>query len=274
MQRFYGDRLSKVWDALSVIKETLSARPKLGSAEMNNGAFQHSVNTSLEMMECEFKKLGLTSCLHQVERIRSHLTWLGASYQGVPITVTPESVAKMFNQLGFRLTDDLKGKYMLSLSLQETETYECATPLLAQCVADTFTSIAYDVDEAAKCFALGRSTACVFHLMRCTEAGLQALANELDVAPDENWNTVLRDFDKALESLQARLNANSSQKPDDWKSKERFYSEASALLRNMKNAWRNSVMHMEEKYTMEEAARILSATKACMEFLATNLSLK
>lgn len=38
-------------------------------------------------------------------------------------------------------------------------------------VAEKFPGAAYDVEEAAKCLALSRSTACVFHLMRVMEVG-------------------------------------------------------------------------------------------------------
>jgi hypothetical protein len=272
MQRFYGDRFSKVWNTLAVMQERLGSTPKLTGVDMKHPVFRNSIKATLDTMETEFRELGLTSCLHQIERIRTNLMWLGASYQGTPIDVTPQSVAETFNQLGFRLTDELKGRYMLALSQDDATLYECSVPLLGTEVADVFPSIAYDMDEAAKCFALDRSTACVFHLMRCMEAGLSALAGKLNVPANENWNKALNDFDLALEALQAQLNDNSSKKPHDWKEMEQFYSEASALLRNVKNAWRNKVMHMEKKYTLDEASRILIATKACMEFLAVHLS--
>src|SRR3954452_1641436 len=58
-------------------------------------------------------------------------------------------------------------------------------------------STVYEIDEAGKCHALGRSTACVFHLMRSLEIGVRATARCLGI-PDpsrpaeRNWGNILR----------------------------------------------------------------------------------
>ena len=42
-------------------------------------------------------------------------------------------------------------------------------------VNDKFPSAAFDIDEAGKCLAIGRSTAAVFHLMRALETAIRAV---------------------------------------------------------------------------------------------------
>ena len=48
-------------------------------------------------------------------------------------------------------------------------------------VTENFKSALYDINEAGKCFALGRDTACVFHLMRVLEHGLRVVAKKLKI---------------------------------------------------------------------------------------------
>ena len=52
-------------------------------------------------------------------------------------------------------------------------------PLFGPDVFNNFSSANDDIDEAGKCLALGRGTACVMHLMRVLEVGLAALASAL-----------------------------------------------------------------------------------------------
>ena len=55
----------------------------------------------------------------------------------------------------------------------------------------------FELDEAAKCLALGRSTAAVFHLMRAMEVGIRSVARCLGI-PDplkpaeRNWGSILK----------------------------------------------------------------------------------
>ncbi len=53
--------------------------------------------------------------------------------------------------------------------------------LLGEAVQERFPSLATDIDEAGKCFATGRFTATVFHLMRVMEVGVQEFCEALGV---------------------------------------------------------------------------------------------
>ena len=60
--------------------------------------------------------------------------------------------------------------------------------------------------------------------------------------------------------------------------KDRKYKGSADLLASMsshlhavKVAWRNRVMHVEKKHTMEEAREIYAATGGLMRYLAENL---
>jgi hypothetical protein len=60
-------------------------------------------------------------------------------------------------------------------------------------------------------------------------------------------------------------------KPKNWKADEKFYSEAIAHFRFLKDAWRNYSMHVFERYDENQAESAFNHTKAFMRQLATKL---
>jgi hypothetical protein len=129
--------------------------------------------------------------------------------------------------------------------------------LLGTAVIDKFPMIQYDMVEAGNCYALGRSTACVFHLMRIMEVGVQQFGNKLGVTLTEakNWQNILDEVNKAIKALPTKDPATVAM------------SQASANLYAVKLAWRNEVMHPNDTYTLEEAEDILRQVKLSMQQL-------
>lgn len=157
--------------------------------------------------------------------------------------------------------DDLRFMYIPMASLA----YYSDAPLFGDQVANKFGKTTSDIQEAGKCFAVGRYTACVFHLMRIMEFAVQYLGAKLGISlvTEKNWANILDQVDKAIKTLPTK---NSSQK-----AKRNRLSEASAHLRMVKDAWRNDVMHPKETYTDEEAERVFRNVKDFMVHLATKL---
>lgn len=105
---------------------------------------------------------------------------------------------------------------------------------------------AFDIDEAAKCLALGRHTAAVFHCMRILEACLSKIQTDLNlqIGNNPNWGVSLR-------SLKDHITNKGSQ----WSHKNHYLN----LLNHfqcIKDALRNPTMHMERIYVFEEAQLI------------------
>jgi hypothetical protein len=137
-------------------------------------------------------------------------------------------------------------------------------------VIESFPSALFDIQEAGKCLALSRHTACVFHLMRTLEVGLRALGRSLndstlDPKINPSWEKILSRCDDEQRLPLAKRSA-------EWRSDEKFFSAATANLRAVKDAWRNPTMHVEQKYNEEEAREIYSAARGFMRHLATKLS--
>lgn len=117
-----------------------------------------------------------------------------------------------------------------------------------------------DISEAGKCFAVGRYTAVVFHLMRAMEAGVQKISENLGV------NNVEREWGKLLSDIHGKIAAMPrGGERDEW-------SQVHANLYHVKQAWRNDTMHPKATYTEEEAREVFDAMKAFMRHLASMLS--
>ena len=130
-------------------------------------------------------------------------------------------------------------------------------------VADKYPMAEYDIEEAGKCLALQRPTACVMHLMRVLEIGLQSLAKEMGAPDQENWNTMLNQIDRLFPEITAKRYS-----PAD----EQWFSEVGSHFRLLKNGFRNHAMHVREKYNDEQAENIFNHTKVFMQQLATRLA--
>jgi hypothetical protein len=119
------------------------------------------------------------------------------------------------------------------------------------------------MDEAAKCFAFERPTACIFYLMRVTEFGIKAFADLLGI-DDHNptWEPIIRKVDSELKTDYNKRKFKGSQE---------LLANSSTHLHAVKVAWRNKTMHVEKVNTMEHAKEIYDATAGFMRYLAENL---
>jgi hypothetical protein len=179
---------------------------------------------------------------------------------------------EMQAQLFDRIQDDLRRGEFFMIPAHKRDYYTHAATQFGDNVNKKFPGAQNDIESASKCFAFGRYTAVVFHLMRAMELGLRALGNSLNdtrLDPKRNptWDTILRRCDDELKlPLQDRS--------VEWKTKPQFYCDATANLRAVKDAWRNPTMHVEREYDEDQALDVLSATRGFMRHLATELSVE
>jgi hypothetical protein len=183
---------------------------------------------------------------------------------------TYENLSRGLGDISTTLKRELILTKLLAFSVSEQEYFAPAEPLFRKEFEAKFISGAAELDEAAKCLALGRSTACVFHLMRLMECGLKATAACLGTpAPtsggDRNWGNVLASVKGAIdEKSKTKTWANPTVDRD-------FFSEAYVSLDAVRVAWRNTTMHVEKTYTDDQAKHVLLAVKGFMTKLASRL---
>ena len=150
----------------------------------------------------------------------------------------------------------------LFMYIEPSRTFYYSDPqLFGEEVSTNFPSAAFDIEEAGKCLAINRGTACVFHLMRVLEAGIYALAANLGIEHvQQNWQNAIEQIEKAIRGLE---------KDDDRKQR---WSEAAAHFMHVKEAWRNRAAHIGQVYTDEKAQQIFDNVKSFMQVLATRLA--
>jgi hypothetical protein len=227
------------------------------------------------------EKISILACIRKLKDASDSLE-LGASRYAAA-TAFENCVArfKAFSRFGHReqadtideltyliksFSDDMKSVCALTLPLQSAERYERPEESFGRATIEAFISTEFDVQEAGKCFALQRFTACVFHCMRIMEVGLEALANELRIDVATNWNKALNLVEKEIRGRSVATHGEA------WKSDEAFFSEAATHFRVVKNAWRNHTMHKREVFDEERARGILQSTADFMRHLASRLS--
>jgi len=133
---------------------------------------------------------------------------------------------------------------------------------------DHFPPAQFDIEESGKCLALGRHTACVMHLMRVLELGLNEVAATFGVSfAHSEWYTILNQLEGKIKDI-----GNDPNKPANWRAIQHFYADAIASFHVFRTAWRNYAMHAREKFGEEEAISIHDGVRRFTSTLSKGLT--
>lgn len=180
--------------------------------------------------------------------------------------VGPTEMKGLLKELRTRIFDELNEREFLYVVPARVRFYK-EPMLMGKEVNDRFPKAIDDIEEAGKCLALGLGTACVMHTMRIMENGLSALANALGISYAPSWDSYLKQISDKI----AEKHKNKTAK---WKREQTFYRDLSGDLLTVKQAWRNPTMHIDRKYSAEEAEQIFNAAKSFMQRLAAHFTEK
>jgi HEPN domain-containing protein len=170
-------------------------------------------------------------------------------------------------EIGKRIVAEMQSRKCFYIGTSNARFFDVES-LLGEEVKQHFPGAWDDLEEAGKCFALGRSTACVFHLMRSMEVAIKAIWKTLNLTPPklpDNWGALIGPMDKELSFAKDTRNPL-------WVKEESFFAEAVADVRSVKKAWRDTTIHLEKNYTNEQAEKIFNAVVGLMRDLATRLN--
>lgn len=216
------------------------------------------LRTIVETMIVEFERLGLVQSVIYARRIKEDIDRLAGN-----------EVEERFKILEERMYDELDSITVLWVSQREAGFFE-KTELFGALFKKQFPAANGEVIEAGNCFALGRYTACVFHLMRATEKGVLALFSALQLPPLSqptwSWGSVLRQIDEEIK----RRNKTMASDPT-WIADKEFFEQAYAFLHSVKNPIRNSTMHVASTYDEAGAENVFNAIKSFLSHLAAKL---
>jgi hypothetical protein len=179
-----------------------------------------------------------------------------------------KEIDKLLPELLNRLEDECRRRRMLMIEPEHVKYAEDPqffdpTDPTANKVSTELSSASEDIAEAGMCLACGRSTACVMHLSRVVECGLEALAKALGVTKQNDWGQYLNQIDV---ELQKRFKSAGARSLD-----EQFYAEVHITFDAVRRAWRNPTMHVDKTYTPERAEEIMVSVRSFMRHLATKL---
>ena len=171
--------------------------------------------------------------------------------------VINESDIELINEIHKRVIDELSLKKLFVLDDYKAEYYNPKEFIFGEDILISFPSCEFDIIEAGNCFALGRFTACVYHLMRSLEIPLKEFAEELqlNISDRANWGNLLNEITKATEKINDKL------------IKEK-YCQITSYFSSIKTGWRNYVIHGNSKFTEEEAKAIFEVCKTLMQQLS------
>jgi hypothetical protein len=170
---------------------------------------------------------------------------------------THRELIDLAQEIDRRIQDEIDDDLFLYVP-QDRASFYNQRELFGTNVNAKFPSIQFDLVEAGNCYAVGRSTGTVFHLMRIMETGVQEFGKKLGVnlATEKNWQNILDEVNKKIKTLPAK----------DPETIE--LSQVSANLYAVKLAWRNEVMHPKDTYTLEEADNLIRQVRIFMQNLA------
>lgn len=227
---------------------------QIRSGEVPTSDSLNVIAGEIGLLERHCKALGLSATVAQIERVKAmfmgdwrHFTW--------------QILAGAIIEISSRLTDELESRKLYVIDASRNS-YLLGN-LFSESVGERFPDAIPDMDEAARCFAFERPTACIFHLMRVTEHGLKGIAELLEIKDHSpNWEPIIRKIDNELKA---------DYKDRKYKGNQDFLANASTHLHAVKVAWRNRVMHIEKTESMEQAKRVYDATCGFMDYLAREL---
>ena len=233
------------------LRDTGKDLPNEGIAQIGD-----AIVPQLSVVEKIAQKLSMRSTLHQIERMR------GLIKDDHPINGFDAEI----RQLAIRITEELHDRRFIYLTPENAELYESVA--LADVLIGKFGSARRDADEARVALALGLGTATVFHLMKVIELGIYGVRRCLGIveplrSEDNNWGRIVG-------QIQTNLTERNKKSSPPWlyPTDRALFDEFLSDIMIIKNAWRNSTMHVDRYYTPEEAKEIFSATKTFMARVA------
>ncbi len=268
MQKFSAAALFAIGSVLQQIRHSLRVQggdpsyALLGGTAVLSADEDRELDSWFETIKGFAEMIGLRLTQQRIGEIRLEMTQF--RLQGG--TASKRRMVQLIAELENLIRLEMESGLFLHVPADRADYYG-KQDLFGQKARDAFPSASFDVTESGNCYAAGRYTACVFHLMRVLEIGLGALARQFGVdAAHKNWQNVIDQIQAKIAAISANPN-----KPATWKQDQEFYSQVASHFIVLKDAWRNYTAHARGKYTQEEANTIIVNVRAFMQMLATKL---
>jgi hypothetical protein len=250
-------------------------RPQLQSQPLDDPLLPH-LRRQLSLLfvswRGQFHRWGLKFSVNTIEQIIGPLQpdggFSGNPEEFVPARMTGRQALSRLDQLDENFLKDTRLRMCWILTEEEERVYHLT---FGDDVEKAFPSAMKEAREANTCYALGRHTACVFHMMRAAEHGLRALAGPMGTTtpnvPLEHlqWQQILEQVEMKKKALQIERWSQ----PAKTRALQ-FFSITLADFYAFKDAIRNITMHTKAggTYNAQEAAGVRARVEECFKRLA------
>jgi hypothetical protein len=251
--------LYAITELRSMIVLTRSVTDK--SKRVEEGDRTGILKPNAERLAVEMTRIGARSALASVNRLVTALEIKGSD-------LTYSDIATRLADIELRFSDHLSDIKLFVLHQNEAALFEPADDLLAIAGVPisgfslAYPKSAFEIEESAKCIALGRFTASAFHSMRALECGIRAMSTGLGIddptePAERNWGYILGEIKRAIDAKwpKAKRLPNTD---------GAFFESLYATLDAVKNPWRNATMHVDTTYAPHEAVHILRCVSMFM----------
>jgi hypothetical protein len=264
MIRFNVEVLARVWADLEALRLVLMAGgAETASLSESNLNF---VRQRVEAVSTYCHTIGFFNPQMHCQRIMSRL-----SIEPLP---NSEEVRFLLTELRNRVEDEARIRYFMLIPLEKAPRY-FGENLFGPEVAAAFPEASLDIDEAGKCFAAGRNTASVLHLMRAAEVALKEIVRLVGSDPTRfpNWELLSREVERAVSEIEHDLKLNAANPQRRWRGDDaQFLAGVARDFRSLKVALRNPSMHAERSYSESEADDVYQSLRLLMRSIAARVT--
>lgn len=169
------------------------------------------------------------------------------------------SPIREFRQL---IERELEGRLFLYVS-QNRVVYWSEEALFGKKVQRSFKKVVDDMVEAGKCIAVGRFTACVFHLTRIVEEGAKKFAKKHFPGLNIPHKATLGAIAKLISDEVVKIPSKTPQETE----KKQEFSRIADLLSHFTEGWRNKTNHGGLSYNEEQAILLFNNARQFMQRL-------
>ena len=279
--QIYAHRIVALLDELTGIQKYIETASRLPPLSISSADLEKRM-APLVQITGYCHALQLSSAIRQIAYIQKQKDRLDA--------LKPEDYIQMLAELRRRIREDLEGciffciydsakatqffKYV-EVDLHEGPVlkFKAAHELFDSAVAERFPQAIDDINEAGMCFAMGRYTASVFHLMRILEVGVRELARLVDHKDFKpGWGKILQTVERYV------LRTKYEELPALIQPHIEFLRQVLPRMQSVQIAWRNKISHVgqqlipnEASITEQVAGEIFAATQGLSRYLAVEL---
>ena len=264
MHRIKSEKFFKALEQASTTHQFFATTPS--GVSLNEFDYEEKRKQFENLLE-ECRSIGLASAAAVIERAIE--VWCSAGEEindeGKKILALDKAkcgrLHTYLSQATSRIPDDLSAQVLIALDTRRSTLFEELRPF-GDVVFNAFPAGQNDLEEAAKCLALERGTACVFHLMRALESAASVIAAKIGATIKDlhgrslPWGVIAENMKPRIDIMPAGSDLQI-----------KWYRVQQDLV-VVNRAWRVPTSHPRESYTPDEAQEVFDATRAFMKELA------